>query len=230
MTGHIKNLKNVYRTPSNIAKCAFEILAEDNALNDYYKKSHYLSNGFLSDINFILDDGSLNIGNWDDANKLRELLGNQKDECILLTPFKGEVQRLEGIVASLGKSDAVKVMTMQSIKGLEAKSVILYNFDEFLRQSLKYDTEIFYRKIYVLLTRALENIYISVGDLKDEEDERVRKVLSILEKYKIQKSIVRDEDKITLAKLGPIMEKGKIAVDAAVIAKDIFSLVAGLLV
>ena len=230
MTGHIKNLKNVYRTPSNIAKCAFEILAEDGALNDYYKKSHYLSNGFLSDINFILDDGSLNIGNWDKADKLRELLSDQKDECILLTPFKGEVQRLEGIVASLGKSDAVKVMTMQSIKGLEAKSVILYNFDEFLRQSLKYDTEIFYRKIYVLLTRALENIYISVGDLKDEEDERVRKVLSILEKYKIQKSIVRDEDKITLAKLGPIMEKGKIAVDAAVIAKDIFSLVAGLLV
>ena len=59
MQGRVKNLKNVYRTPSNIAKCAFELLSNDSKLNQYYKKSFYLKNDFLSDINFILEDGKI---------------------------------------------------------------------------------------------------------------------------------------------------------------------------
>lgn len=60
MRGKVKNLKNVYRTPSNIAKCAFEILSNDEKLNKYYKKSaFYLKNDFLTDINFILEDGKI---------------------------------------------------------------------------------------------------------------------------------------------------------------------------
>lgn len=236
MSGHVKNLKNVYRTPSNIAKCAFEILAEDKELNNYYKKSHYLTNDFLSDVNFILDNGSINIGDYDDYKKLTEIIATQNEDCIILTPYVKGVEQIQALVTRLGKEDVVKVMTMQSIKGLEAKTIILHNFDEFLRQSQKYDREIFYRKIYVLLTRALENIYISTGSLQASEDAGTKKVLEILAKYKDAKSASEDDnvgdiekEKFSAAKLGPIMEKGKIVVDAAVITKEIFALVAGLL-
>lgn len=236
MSGHVKNLKNVYRTPSNIAKCAFEILAEDKELNNYYKNSHYLKSDFLSDINFVLDSGGINIGDYDDYAKLSEIIRLQDDECIVLSPFKDGVAQIEVLVAKLGKSDNVKVMTMQSIKGLEAKTIILHNFDEFLRRSLQQDKDIFYRKIYVLLTRALENIYISTGSMKSNEDAKIKKVLEIIEKYKEHSDRQNHEqlsgeknERLSVAKLGPIMEKGKIAVEAAVITKEIFALVAGFL-
>lgn len=235
MSGHVKNLKNVYRTPSNIAKCAFEILAEDKELNSYYKKSHYLTNDFLHDVNFILDNGVLRVGDFDDYVKLSEIIRAQNDECIILTPFTKGVEQIQALVAKEGKEEHIKVMTMQSIKGLEAKTIVLHNFDEFLRQALKYDPDIFYRKIYVLFTRALENLYISTGSLKDEDDEKIKKVLEVISKYGNSEETagntesLTQRERMTAARLGPIMEKGKIAVEAAVITKEIFALVAGFL-
>jgi superfamily I DNA and RNA helicase len=87
MRGRVKNLKNVYRTPSNIAKCAFEILALDKSINDYYKKSYYLKNNFLSDINFILEDGKIEIEDFDDFEKLKKVINslNENEENIILT-------------------------------------------------------------------------------------------------------------------------------------------------
>ena len=72
--GRVKNLKNVYRTPSNIAKCAFEILQNDSTINTYYKNSFYLDKSFLEDIECVLQDGSVNIKAMDDFAQLRGVL------------------------------------------------------------------------------------------------------------------------------------------------------------
>ena len=183
MQGRVKNLKNVYRTPSNIAKCAFELLSNDSKLNQYYKKSFYLKNDFLSDINFILEDGKIFIDNWNSFEELKEILEKQIDDTIVLTYTKKQVEAIEQLVKSISKENIIKVMTIQSVKGLEAQNIIIHNFDMFLTQAIKYEKDIFYRKLYVLLTRAQKNLYISI-DEKMFKDEISKDILNSLLKYK----------------------------------------------
>ena len=72
-------------------------------------------------------------------------------------------------------------MPMASVKGLEAENVIIHNFEEFLNIASKSD--IFYRQVYVLLTRSKKNIYISIN--KDEliTNKKIENVLETLNKY-----------------------------------------------
>ena len=74
MRGRVKNLKNVYRTPLSIARCAFEILQKDSAINDYYKKDFYLNQDFISDIQCILQDGSIKVAELDEFEGLKKYL------------------------------------------------------------------------------------------------------------------------------------------------------------
>ena len=73
------------------------------------------------------------------------------------------------------------------------------------------------------------------GSLKDEDDEKIKKVLEVISKYGNSEETagntesLTQRERMTAARLGPIMEKGKIAVEAAVITKEIFALVAGFL-
>jgi len=246
MSGRVKNLKNVYRTPSNIAKCAFDILSCDTKINSYYKKSFYLKDGFLEDINFILEDGSITIGQWDSFAKLKALINSIDDETVILTQYKKSkfensvsVESLNEYIKSIDKEHIIKAMTFQSIKGLEAKNVILHNFDQFLLTTSKYDKDIMYRKIYVLFTRALENLYISIESKeKLSKNSELNNILNIIKTHQenqtieiIDNSISSDKKsnkKLSLAKLKPKMSNLKESGEMVIVASELFALVAGI--
>ncbi|BCX78588.1 hypothetical protein [Campylobacter sp. 19-13652] len=49
---------------------------------------------------------------------------------------------------------------MQSIKGLEADTIIIHSFVAFMHTTLKHEKELFWQKIYILLTHARERVII----------------------------------------------------------------------
>lgn len=238
MSGRVKNLKNVYRTPSNIAQCAFEILSLDKSINNYYKKSFYLKEGFLSDIKFVLEDGSIKIGEYDSQENLLELVKKIDDETVILTQYKKDVKTLNEQFKTLDYK--VNVMTFQSIKGLEAKNIILHNFDSFLLNSLKNDKEILFRKVYVLLTRALENVYISLeSEDKLLEKDELCEIIEIIKRHEKNLSIeqsfktANEKESVTkrtlkLATLTPNLKKAKESGEIVIVASELFALVSGI--
>lgn len=233
MQGRVKNLKNVYRTPSNIAKCAFEVLSNDDKLNQYYKKSYYLKDSFLNDINFVLEDGKIFVDNWNDLEDLKDILQKQSNETIVLTPFKSQVETIENLIKSIDKQNLIKVMTIQSVKGLEAKNILIMNFDSYLSKCLEVEKDIFYRKIYVILTRAQNELYISIDENKIKDDES-KKIFDILNKHKTPNSQITikvEEDKFKLANLSKIVSKKdelKKTGEIVVLGAELFSIIAGL--
>ena len=232
MRGRVKNLKNVYRTPSNIAKCAFEILSFDKSINDYYKKSFYLKDNFLNDINFVLEDGKIEIEDFDDFEKLKEIIKNLDDneENIILTYTKKSREAITKIVDNLNKKN-VKVMTMASVKGLEAQNIIIHNFGKFLANNSK-QKDVFYRQIYVLLTRAQEKITLSISNeaelLANPETE---KILNILKEYQEKTKDITtntNSQNIRLAKIKPILKEVKEGAELIVTGAELFGVIAGL--
>ena len=232
MRGRVKNLKNVYRTPSNISKCAFEILSLDKSINDYYKKSFYLKNNFLSDINFILEDGNIEISKFDDFQNLLNLLDTLPDneESIILTYTKKSQYAIYNLIKNKYKN--IKVMTMASVKGLEAQNIIIHNFSKFLLNGANYDSDIFYRQIYVLLTRAQEKVIISIENENElKANPKTKKVLEILYKYNkpIEKTNqITNSSNIQLSKIKPILQGFKESAEFIVTGAELFSIIAGL--
>ncbi|MGH2308087.1 NERD domain-containing protein [Aliarcobacter sp. ERUVET-8] len=234
MQGRVKNLKNVYRTPSNIAKCAFEILSNDDKLNQYYKKSYYLKDSFLNDINFVLEDGKIYLDNWNDLENLKDLLQKQINDTIVLTPFKRQVEIIEKLIKSINKEDLIKVMTIQSVKGLESKNILIMNFDSYLEKCVDAEKDIFYRKIYVILTRAQNELYISI-DTNNLADLQSKKIVEIINKYKTpsnQITIKVQEDRLKIANLSKIVSNNKDEVkktaEIVVLGAELFAVIAGL--
>lgn len=232
MRGKVKNLKNVYRTPSNIAKCAFEILSNDEKLNKYYKRSaFYLKNDFLTDINFVLEDGNIILDNWNNFQDLKTLLEKQTQDTIVLTYTTKQVEAITNIIKSINKDEIIKVMTIQSVKGLEAQNIIIHNFDMFLNQSLKYEKDIFYRKLYVLLTRAQKNLYISY-DEKILNDEISKNIIKIIEKnqslFKEEIAEEKEHKLANLTKLKPTKEQVKTTGEFIVLGAELFAVIGGL--
>jgi len=230
MRGKVKNLKNVYRTPSNISKCAFEILAFDKNINDYYKKSHYINNNFINEINFVLEDGKIYIDNFDDFDKLIELAKKlpKEKENIILTYTKKSKEAIEKIIKT--NNIPVKVMTMQSVKGLEAHNVLIHKFGDFLINNSRFP-DIFYRQIYVLLTRAQENIYLSISNkVEIINNEKTDKILKVLKDYQsqIEINIQENENSIKIAKIKPAIENVKTGMEFIVTASELFGVIAGL--
>lgn len=134
MRGRVKNLKNVYRTPSNIAGCAFEILQNDSTINTYYKNSFYLDKSFLEDIECVLQDGSVNIKAMDDLAQLRGVLESlpANESSVVLSNSKKSVEAIKEY--ALPKDKNIDVLTMQSIKGLEAQNIVIHNFCRFCKR------------------------------------------------------------------------------------------------
>lgn len=232
MRGKVKNLKNVYRTPSNIAKCAFEILSNDEKLNKYYKRSaFYLKNDFLTDINFVLEDGNIILDNWNNFQDLKTLLEKQTQDTIVLTYTTKQVEAITNIIKSINKDEIIKAMTIQSVKGLEAQNIIIHNFDMFLNQSLKYEKDIFYRKLYVLLTRAQKNLYISY-DEKILNDEISKNIIKIIEKnqslFKEEIAEEKEHKLANLTKLKPTKEQVKTTGEFIVLGAELFAVIGGL--
>lgn len=232
MRGKVKNLKNVYRTPSNIAKCAFEILSNDEKLNKYYKRrAFYLKNDFLTDINFVLEDGNIILDNWNNFQDLKTLLEKQTQDTIVLTYTTKQVEAITNIIKSINKDEIIKAMTIQSVKGLEAQNIIIHNFDMFLNQSLKYEKDIFYRKLYVLLTRAQKNLYISY-DEKILNDEISKNIIKIIEKnqslFKEEIAEEKEHKLANLTKLKPTKEQVKTTGEFIVLGAELFAVIGGL--
>jgi len=237
MQGRVKNLKNVYRTPSNIAKCAFEILSNDTKINQYYKQSHYLNNDFLNDINFVLEDGQIHINNWNDFNELSKLIEQQTLETIVLTYTKKQKEAIHQIITKYNKQDNVTVMTMQGVKGLEAQNIIIHSFDYFLNNTFKHEKDIFYKKIYVLITRAQKNLYISIDKNKIEQPE-IDQIIKILEPYSYIKDESDDDQKtqenessIGLSKLTKLIPSKKVIKEVSkvlVLGAEVFAVISGL--
>jgi len=230
MRGRVKNLKNVYRTPSNIAKCSFEILNLDKSINDYYKKSFYLKSNFLNDINFILEDGKVEIDEFDDFENLKRIISqfDNNEDTIILTHTKKSREAIEKIVKNMKKN--FKVMTIASVKGLESQNIIIHNFGSFLLKSSKSD--IFYRQIYVLLTRAQNRVILSIPNKKEIlENDNTKTVLEILEKYQKETNslkIEKNEDNTKLAKIKPILQEVKEGAELIVTGAELFGVIAGL--
>ena len=231
MQGRVKNLKNVYRTPSNIAKCAFEILSNDENINQYYKKSYYLKDSFLNDINFILEDGKIFLDNWNDFFDLKIILEKLNEDTIVLAHTISQVEAISKIVNFINKQDVIKVMTIQSVKGLESKNVVIINFDKFLSMCLKSERDILYRKLYVILTRASNQLFISI-DEANLEDDISKKIVEVLKKYSTsQKEIsIKVDDKPNLSKLSKIKaskEELKKTGELVVLGAELFAVIAG---
>lgn len=241
MSGRVKNLKNVYRTPSNIAKTAFQILSQDKSLNDYYKKSYYLKEGFETDINMVLEEGEIHIGKWDEFGSLKKLLASlpKDEETVVLAYSKKSLESIQKIIESLGANEYIKAMTLYSVKGLEAQNVVIHNFGTFIKNSFKYNNEIVYRQIYVLLTRAQEKIYLSIDNIDALiEDKRGKFVYEILMKSKKHthnekkdKIAFKKEEKtskLKLSKLRPVLTDVKEGTELIVAASELFAIIGGL--
>ena len=227
LRGKVKHLKNVYRTPSNIAKCAFEILNKDKTLNKYYKSVRFLSDNFSKEIKFVLEDGNIFVKNFNDIDKLKEIIDKlPKDENNIVLTFKKSDVKL--IKEKLG----IDAMTMASVKGLEADNIIIHNFEEMLNSYEKFenDREIFFRKIYVLLTRAQKNLYISINEKELLDNEEIKEVIQILKNYSnISDTIIKQNTKP--AKLMPKIEVNtetiKKTAGTIVAAAEVFNAIVG---
>lgn len=236
MRGRVKNLKNVYRTPSNIAKCAFEILGLDNAINSYYKNSYYLNNNFLTDIDCVLQSGTIKLADVDEFNHLRSFLKTLPNDetSVVLSNSKKSVEAIKTSVVPNNKN--IDVMTMQSIKGLEAQNIIIHNFLPFIKMTFENDKKLFYRKIYVLLTRSKENLYISLPDKIDENlPKEIKEVISIIKEHacKIEErnqevSSSKFCSKIKLASIKPVLRDVKDGAELVVAGSQLFAIIAGL--
>lgn len=235
MSGRVKNLKYVYRTPSNIAHCAFKLLSFDTSLNRYYKKSYYLQNSFLEDISCVLEDGSLVLGDYDSFENLEKLLVTMPNDetTVVLTHTRRSVAYIEDILQKLQNKN-IKVMTMQSIKGLEAQNVIMHNFGWFLNTVIQNEKSIVYRKVYVLLTRAKEKLYISTTNItsNSQEIQNIIKTLQEYEKLPTKDEAIVDKKeksaKLKLAKIRPVLHDVKDGTELVVAASELFAIIGGL--
>ena len=241
MRGRVKNLKNVYRTPSNIAKTAFEILSLDKSLNEYYKKSYYLKDGFTTDINMVLEDGVISVGQWDDFKQLKKLLLTlpKEKENIVLSYSNKTLIIIKNIIKDIEAIEYIKAMPMQSVKGLEAQNVVIHNFGTFIYNGIIHKNPILLRQLYVLLTRAQENIYISIDNIEQlKSNEKTKEIYEKLLKYKSE--IKKENKKETiktdtatstthkLAKLKPILSDAKDNIELIVSANALFGIIGGL--
>jgi len=237
MRGRVKNLKNVYRTPSNIAKCAFEILAFDKTINEYYRRSHYLKGTFLEDIHCVLEEGRIEIGDFDDFDRLKALIQRfpKGEETTVLAYTRKSVEAIEKILHGMGRSD-IRVMTMASVKGLESQNVLIHGFGNFLYRGARDDRGVFYRQIYVLLTRAQNNLVLSIpNEAALLKHPRSAEVLKVLNRYANSTQTILEKvpdgdvkEGMRLAKIKPVLQNVKEGAELIVTASELFGVIAGL--
>ena len=218
---NFRNLYNVYRTPNNIAKCAFEILSNDEKIDKYYKQVRFIKEEFIKDINFVLEEGEFVVDNFNELDELKNLIDKIEGEKIILSFKNDDVKDIENKLK-------VKAMPMAAVKGLEADNVIIHNFEEFLNVASKND--IFYRQIYVLLTRSKKNIYISINENELKMNEKIEKVLRILNKYSNSTiDTIANSKVVTSANLLNVdSEKIEKTTNILIAGAEIFAAIAGL--
>ena len=130
----------------------------------------------------------------------------------------------------------IEVLTIQSIKGLEAQNVIIHNFLPFLQTIYKNERELFYRKIYVLLTRSRENLYISLPKNLDENlPDEIKQVIDIIKKYATitqdlpkKSEQIKEKSSLKLASIRPVLRDVKEGAELVVAGSQLFAIIAGL--
>ena len=130
----------------------------------------------------------------------------------------------------------VEVLPIQSIKRLEAQNVIIHNFLPFLQTIYKNERALFYRKIYVLLTRSRENLYISLPKNLDENlPDEIKKVVEIIKKYaSITQDLppkneqIKEKSSLKLASIKPVLRDVKDGAELVVAGSQLFAIIAGL--
>jgi hypothetical protein len=107
----------------------------------------------------------------------------------------------------------------------------------FLQTTLKNDCKLFYRKIYVLLTRSKENLYVSIPEKLDENlPTEIKNVIETIKKYasiaKAAEGPSKDEktasSKIKLASIKPVLRDIKDGAELVVAGSELFAIIAGL--
>jgi len=189
MRGRVKNLKTIYRTPSNLAKCALEILSLDKTINNYYRKARYIENNLLSDINYVLEEGKIFLGDFNDFDKILEIVEKlpRDKKTYILSYTKKIANSINNLLEKKNISNA-RALPLQGVKGLEADNIIIHGFDLFLEKSFEdpKEREILFRKTYVLMTRARDNLFLSIKEssyAKIEKIPELKKIVEILRKY-----------------------------------------------
>ena len=151
-----------------------------------------------------------------------------------LSNSKVAVNAIKESVLPEGKN--IEVLTIQSIKGLEAQNVIIHNFLPFLQTIYKNERALFYRKIYVLLTRSRENLYISLPKNLDENlPDEIKKVVEIIKKYANLTQVLPEPDEhkktkssLKLASIRPVLRDVKEVGELVVTGSQLFAIIAGL--
>jgi len=189
MRGRVRNLKTIYRTPSNIAKCALEILSLDKTINNYYRRAGYIEANLLSDIRYVLEEGKIYLGDFNDFRKIADVVRDmpKNKKTYVLTYTRKIADSMNKFFKKEGLSN-VRALPLQAVKGLEADNIVIHGFDYFLLKNYENEKErrILLRKIYVLMTRAKENLFLSIGNEFYPKIERVpelRDILNIIRKY-----------------------------------------------
>ncbi|MEO2067897.1 MAG: NERD domain-containing protein, partial [Desulfurobacteriaceae bacterium] len=189
MRGRVRNLKTIYRTPSNLAKCALEILSLDKTINNYYRKARYIENNLLSDISYVLEEGKIFLGDFNDFDKILEIVEKlPKDKKTYILAYTKKIANsINNLLEKKNISNA-KALPLQGVKGLEADNIIIHGFDCFLEKSFEdpKEREILFRKTYVLMTRAREKLFLSIKEssyAKIEKVPELKKIIEILRKY-----------------------------------------------
>jgi hypothetical protein len=178
------NLKNIYRTPNNIAKCALDIVKNDSTLNRYYKNINFIKEDFSNEIKLLLKEGELNILKINDQ-KIEEIINSidKNETYLILTHNKDKRNTL--------RKKFKNVETINGSKGLEADHVIVDDFYKFLYKNQHND--IFFRQLYVILTRAKKSIYLDL-DLNLTYKNNLKPVIKSLKKYQTKNPIINDSN------------------------------------
>ena len=170
LTGRVRNLKTVYRSPNKIFKLAKEFLKFDRSLNRYYREIGEDIDYFES----ILEGGRVTILRGDVKNKSFEefTIGNP-NAIFVKRAKKAETLRNQGLNA----------YTYESIKGLEFEKVFLYEVDDYINtiaSSRKRD--LLWRKLFVATTRAKDEVIFHFKS--DGTSPETRKIFQLIEAFR----------------------------------------------
>ncbi len=116
------------------------------------------------------------------------------DEVVILVPYKNMVDLILKLIDTHQKNSCVSVMTYQSIKGLEAKRVILYDFATYLNSAFKYGTTNIYRQVYVLLTRAQERVIVFLDEATVLNDPRAVTIAQTIRLHRSAETIIESPE------------------------------------
>lgn len=156
------------------------------------------------------------------------------ETSVVLSNNKVAVSAIKESVLPDGKN--IEVLTIQYIKGLEAQNVIIHNFLPFLQTIYKNERALFYRKIYVLLTRSRENLYISLPKNLDENlPDEIKRVVEIIKKYAtitldlpLKNEQIKEKSSLKLASIRPVLRDVKDGAELVVAGSQLFAIIAGL--